>query len=267
MSQPALSISIKNLEEILGGSLITRSTRTLALTPEGEAFLPVAKRLLADWDEAFNDVMNMFSLQRGKLTIAAMPFFSTALLPEILMSYQAQYPNINISLHDVINESVIDSVRTGRAELGICFDPGKNDDLVYTELYQEAFIAVLPATNPLAKRKKVVWNELFEYPFLALQQPASLTSYIREAMEQHDISMSVQIETQQLSSIAKMVAAGLGVSVMPKSSTKEMLEVGACCVPLVEPRITQSVGVIHRSRYQLSVAANEMREMIIETLK
>ena len=264
MSQPALSISIKNLEEILGGSLIARSTRTLALTPEGQAFLPVAKRLLADWDEAFNDVMNMFSLQRGKLTIAAMPFFSTALLPDIFVEYQTRYPNINISLHDVINESVIDSVRSGRAELGICFAPERSDDLIYTELYEEAFIAVLPRDNPLAKKKKVVWSELFEYPFLALQQPASLTGYIREAMAQHDISMSVQIEAQQLSSIGKMVAAGLGVSVMPKSSAKEMADIGAFCLPLVKPSITQSVGIIHRNRYQLSVAASEMKQVITD---
>jgi LysR family carnitine catabolism transcriptional activator len=56
LSQPALSITIKNLEDVLGGTLLTRTTRTLALTPEGQAFLPVAQRLLADWDHALGDI-------------------------------------------------------------------------------------------------------------------------------------------------------------------------------------------------------------------
>ena len=264
MSQPALSISIKNLEEILGGCLITRSTRTFALTPEGHAFLPVAKRLLADWDEAFNDVVNMFSLKRGKLTLAAMPFFSTALLPDILVKYQRLYPNINISLHDVINESVIDSVRSGRAEIGICFAPGKNDDLIYTELFKESFVAVVPADNPLASQEQTTWEGLFNYPFLALQQPASLTSYIRDAMKANDIRFATQIETQQLSSIGKMVAAGLGVSAIPKSSIKEMEQIGAVCLALKKPLVSQSLGIIQRNRYQLSVAADEMKTLITE---
>ena len=62
LSQPALSISIKNLEETVGGKLLARSTRTLSLTPEGQIFLPTAKRLLADFDDAFIELAELFSL-------------------------------------------------------------------------------------------------------------------------------------------------------------------------------------------------------------
>ena len=84
LSQPALSIAIRNLEEAVGGRLLARSTRRLSLTPEGEAFLPVAERLLEDWDSALRDLHNLFSMRRGKLTLAAMPSFSSNQLPQIV---------------------------------------------------------------------------------------------------------------------------------------------------------------------------------------
>lgn len=84
LSQSALSLTIKALEEGLGGRLFTRNTRNVALTPEGEALLPLARRLIADWDNAEDELRQRFTLQRGRVTVAAMPSFAGNLLPPIL---------------------------------------------------------------------------------------------------------------------------------------------------------------------------------------
>ncbi len=267
LSQPALSITIKNLEEILGGSLLTRSTRTLALTPEGQAFLPVAQRLLADWGNALTDISNLFSLKRGKLTIASMPFFAGSILPTILSEYQSKYPNINIRIHDVVNEAVIEETRSGRVELGVCFDPGESDDIQFTSLFREEFIAVLPAEHPLANqpnKEHVEWFNLFQYPFLTLLQPASLQEYIKETATDLNVQFSPHIETHQLSTIGRMIALGLGVGTVPKACTQQMQEMGAVCRPLVNPSLTRQVGLIHRRRYALSATASAMRDIMIQ---
>lgn len=264
LSQPALSITIKNLEEALGGALLARSTRTLGLTPEGEAFLPVAKRLLNDWDLALTDVSNLFSLKQGKLALACMPFFAASHLPSILRSYQGSYPNINISVHDVVNEAVIDETQSGRVELGVCFDPGEHDDLVFDPLFCEEYVALLPVQHALAKRDTLYWEDLLRYPFLTLQQPSSLHLDIKTAMKEHDIPFSVHIETHQLTTIGTMVSLGLGVSAVPKSCTEQMQQMGAVCRPLTDPLIVKKVGLIYRRRYALSAIASAMREAIIE---
>ena len=111
LSQPALSIAIKNLEEALGGKLLARTTRAVTLTPEGKAFYPVARRLLSDWQQSLQDVRNHFALRRGKLELAAMPTYTTNLLPQILADFHRQYPDIHVSVHDVIAENVVDMVR------------------------------------------------------------------------------------------------------------------------------------------------------------
>ena len=119
LSQPALSLTIKGLEEALGGALLQRSTRKVTLTQEGELFLPMARQLLADWDNVEEAMRQSFTLQRGKISVAAMPSFAANVLPEALKAFRDRYAGVNVTVHDVINEQVIEMVREGRVEMGI----------------------------------------------------------------------------------------------------------------------------------------------------
>lgn len=132
LSQPALSLTIKGLEEVLGGPLLQRSTRKVTLTQEGEIFLPMARQLLADWDNAEEAMRQSFTLQRGKISIAAMPSFAANVLPEVLKAFRDRYAAINVTVHDVINEQVIEMVREGRVEMGIAFEPAPTNNLLFT---------------------------------------------------------------------------------------------------------------------------------------
>lgn len=262
LSQPALSIAIRNLEEAVGGRLLERSTRSLELTPEGAQFLVVAKRLLGDWERSIEDVRNLFALRRGKLDIAAIPTFASSLLPQILASFHRQYADINVTVHDVITESVVEMVRAGRAELGVTFDPGEAQDLNFTALFRDRFVAVLPATHPLLKRRTLRWKDLARFPYITLQRPSSIRLLIDRMLQEHDIEMKPAFEAHQLASIGRMVAADLGISVVPALSSSQMEEMGARCRAISAPVITRHVGVITRKRHPLSAAAEAMLAVI-----
>ena len=112
LSQPALSSAISVLETAVGGRLLTRTTRTFALTPEGESFYPVALSLLADWDGALDNLHNRFALREGKISIAAMPSFAGNQLPIAIRNFKDAYPAVKITLNDVIAEEVVAMVRS-----------------------------------------------------------------------------------------------------------------------------------------------------------
>jgi LysR family carnitine catabolism transcriptional activator len=262
LSQPALSVAIKNLEEALGGPLLSRTTRTLALTPEGEAFLPTAQRLLAELDEALEEMHNRFALFRGKVAIAAMPFVASSYLPDVLKAFRNLHPKINLTVHDVIAEEVVDMVRRGRVEVGIAFDPGESDDLNFDPLYVDQFVGVVPADCELASSDQVSATALLEHDFIVLQRPSSVRLLVEETLESIGITALPQLETHQLTTIGRMVSRGLGVSIMPSLCTEQMQELGAVCKPLVSPVISHAVGVVTRSRYPLSTAAREMVNII-----
>ncbi len=265
LSQPALSISIKKLEDSVGGKLFERTTRSLALTPEGAEFYPVVQRLLSDWDRSLEDVHNLFALRRGKLDIAAMPTFASSLLPGILAEYHRQHAEINVAVHDVIAENVVDMVRSGRAELGVTFDPGEAQDLSFKPLFRDRFVAVLPRGHPLLDKSRLKWQDLQDFDYIAMQRPSSIRLQIDQILQDHGIRLNPTFEAHQLASIGRMVTAGLGISIVPTLSSGQMLEMGAECRPVIAPVITRNVGVITRKRYPLSVAAQAMIAVITKS--
>jgi LysR family carnitine catabolism transcriptional activator len=262
LSQPALSIAVRNLEEAVGGRLLQRTTRSVTLTPEGAEFLPVARRLLRDWDSSLEDVRNLFTLRRGKLDIAAVPTFASSLLPEILAAYHRKYADINITVHDVITESVVEMVRAGRAELGVTFDPGEAQDLHFAPLFRDRFVAVLPPEHPLLARRTLRWKDLTRHPYITLQRPSSIRLLLESTLAEHGIALVPAFEAHQLASIGRMVAAGLGIGVVPALSSSQMQEMGATCRAISAPVITRHVGVITRKRHPLSAAAQAMMAVI-----
>lgn len=262
LSQPALSIAIKNLEQALGGKLLARTTRSVALTPEGKAFYPVARRLLADWEQSLQDVRNHFALRRGKLDIAAMPTYTTNLLPHILADFHRQYPDINVTIHDVIAESVVEMVREGRCELGVTFDPGDAPELHFQPLFRDRFIAILPANHPLLARAHLGWPDVLAFPHISLQRPAGTRALIDQALAEKGLVLTPAFESHQLVSIGRMVGEGLGLSVVPSTSRAQMEEMGLQCRAISSPVITHQLGVITRRQQELSVAAQAMKGLI-----
>ena len=182
LSQPALSLTIKGLEEALGGALLQRSTRKVTLTQEGELFLPMARQLLADWDNVEEAMRQSFTLQRGKISVAAMPSFAANVLPEALKAFRDRYAGVNVTVHDVINEQVIEMVREGRVEMGIAFEPSPNHNLLFTPLAVDRFVAIVPQQSPLAKKKQLTWQELLTLDFITLQRPSAVRLMLEEAL-------------------------------------------------------------------------------------
>jgi LysR family transcriptional regulator, carnitine catabolism transcriptional activator len=171
MSQPALSLAIRSLEDALGGRLLTRTTRQVRLTAEGAALLPRAILLLADWDNLRERLRQHFTLQRGQLSIAAMPSFAGNVLPRILRRYREEHPNIQITVHDVIHEQVMEMVEAGRVELGVGFEPEAHNALAFEPLFIDRFMAIVPPDLPLASERSVTWMQLLDHNFITLQRP------------------------------------------------------------------------------------------------
>lgn len=264
LSQSALSLTIKALEEGLGGRLFTRNTRNVALTPEGEALLPLARRLIADWDNAEDEMRQRFTLQRGRVTLAAMPSFAGNLLPPILKQFRARYPQVNVTVDDVINEQVLEMVRDREVELGVAFEPQDNTSLVFTPLYIDRFVAVVPRDSPLAGRHEIDWQTLLQEPFITLQRPSTVRVMLEEHLWARGVQLPVEFESHQLATVGRMVASGLGVSAVPALCAGQMRELGGHCITLGEPVVERAIGVLTKPGDELSTAAQALFDILRE---
>ncbi|ERO63671.1 LysR family transcriptional regulator [Pseudomonas piscis] len=264
LSQSALSLTIKALEEGLGGRLFTRNTRNVALTPEGEALLPLARRLIADWDNAEDEMRQRFTLQRGRVTLAAMPSFAGNLLPPILKQFRARYPQVNVTVNDVINEQVLEMVRDREVELGVAFEPQDSTSLAFTPLYVDRFVAVVSRESPLAQRSEIDWQTLLQEPFITLQRPSTVRVMLEEHLRAQGVQLPVEFESHQLATVGRMVASGLGVSAVPALCAGQMRELGGHCITLGEPVVERAIGVLTKPGEELSTAAQALFDILRE---
>lgn len=265
LSQPALSLSIKSLEEKLGGKLFRRTTRTVGLTPEGEALMPIAKRLLAQWENAEDEMKQRFALQYGKITIASMPSFAASLLPKAIRNFHKSYPHIQVAIDDVLSDIVVEMVRNNQVEIGISFEPASLVDLVFYPLYEDVFIAIMPKGHPLQEHDRITWRALLEYSFITLQRPSSVRSMIDDSLNSAGIDAHVAFDAHQLATVGRMVSEGMGVAVVPALYQQQAIEQGSVCRPVVEPEIRRRVGVICKPKSNLSIAAAAMLDILIDT--
>lgn len=257
VTQPALSSAIKKMEQQIGGLLFSRTTRRVELTPEGQTFLPTAKRLVSDWDEAIQDMQNLFAMNQGTLRIAAMPSFAESRLPISLKQYHKRWPNIRIRVMDVVMEDVIDAVLSGRAELGFTFEPDNMDGFEFSPIGQDQFIGVVPRNHPLSSAESVDWKTLLSYPFVAMNRESAVRRWT-EDIAQAVGPLKIIAETSQLGSLGQLIAQGLGISVVPALCQQQMERKGLLCLPIDDKQLVKSVGIIRRQRGSVSIAAQAL---------
>ncbi|WP_349609153.1 LysR family transcriptional regulator [Halomonas sp. H10-9-1] len=262
LSQPALSIAIRKLEESAGGALFNRSPRGVQLTPEGRHFLPMARRLIGDWDDALGDLGELFNKERGKVTLAALPTLAAGFLPAVLADYRRRYPNIAINVHDVLANQVDELVSSQRADIGFSVKPGAAEAIHFEPLVDDHFVAVCPQGHPLLENKTVRWEELIAFPIIALSRLSSTRQAIDDVLQKLGTGMDVMCEVSQIGTAGRMVAAGLGVAALPSLSFKQISAEGLEWRPLTHPNVPRTLGIITPARTSRSAAANAMMDVV-----
>jgi LysR family carnitine catabolism transcriptional activator len=258
LSQPALSTSIKNMEAQLGGQLFARTTRKVMLTPEGKAFLPTAKRLIADWDGALNDVQNLFSVQQGRLTLAAMPSFAEGHLASILQIYHQQHPNIRLRVIDVVMEQAIEAVQSKRADIGFVFEPENLQGLEFYPLLTDNFCVVMSQNDAASKLRSVSLSQVASQPLVTTNIGSSIRRWIDAVFAAHSLDTNIIADASQLGTIGQLVKRGLGWSIVPQLCEQQMQAKGLVCLPLEGNLLQKSVGMITSSKDGLSSAAKQL---------
>ena len=264
ITQSALSLSIKSLEEELGGKLFQRNTRKVSLTSEGNSLIPFAIKLLSNLEDMEKDVKQRFQLNRGTLNIASMPFATHSILPQVLHHFSHKFPNISFSIHDIPNENIIEKVQDGIFQLGICFQPTQYKNLNFDLLFEEDFVAIVPKDHELAHRTSITMSELCTYPFVTLQQPSIVRSIVEESCRQNNLILNLKVECHQISSLSQFIAQGMGVTVIPRHYQHFIDTAHNQIVEIDLGNVQLKLGIIYKKNAELSNLSQQFIKEIID---
>jgi len=254
-TQPAVSQTIRKLEEDLGEALFDRSSRHGHLTDAGAVLREYAEKLLNLRGEVRAALTELRSAGRGKLSIAANEFTSLYLLP-LLHEFRRACPMVRVSVTRSLASRVSEAVLNHSVELGMLSfepeDPALRSVVVATD--ELAF--VVHPRHPLAGAKKAGIRELGAQSFVAHHVPSPHRAKVLAAFRRHKTPLNMDVELPTLEAIRKFVAMGNGVALVPAVCVQGELARGELVrVPVPELQFERKIRIVHRKKATLSHAA------------
>ncbi|MEY3307436.1 MAG: hypothetical protein RLZZ413_1474 [Pseudomonadota bacterium] len=251
ISQPALSVQIRDLEDILGQPLVERGARQIRLTNLGEAFALRVRAILSMVDELGDLARASHGPLTGRLRIGVIPTVAPYLLPRVIKNLAARYPGLDLRLREAVTQTLITDLLEGRLDTAIVALPVSEPSLTETALFDEEFMLV----RPLDDVNKPVPNPemLREMRLLLLEEGHC---FREQALSFCNLSTSVPrdlMEGSSLSTLVQMVGAGIGVTLIPEMAVPiETRSATVSVVRLGQPRPSRTIGMIWRKSNPLA---------------
>jgi LysR family carnitine catabolism transcriptional activator len=254
LSQPAVSAHIRELERQVGVPLVHRTTRHVSLTNEGKAFAARARRALDELEIASQDLRELAAVHRGRVVVACIVPMMATVVPTVIKRVKELYPALEIEIRDVLSAQLDALITSGEADFGIGPRPS-GTQVTFTRLDRDDFVAAVPQDHPLAGREEISLTELAEYPIITTTRNTNARTVLERALHELHQTMQPAFELVHHLSVGKMVEAGLGVTLLPRSAVGSMSSARIVTVELKAPRIFRELGLITRREYQFSPAA------------
>jgi LysR family carnitine catabolism transcriptional activator len=262
LSQPAFSELIRQLEESVGTRLFDRTTRRVELTAEGQEFHAGALRVLEDIDAMLATVRDRVERKRGRVSIALLPSLAADWLPSVLAEFRAAYPGIDVQVADVLSEPCVGLVRGGQADFAFAAVRADTSELRAEAFCSDEFFLVCPKSHPASRLRDPKPRDLAEWPFIHLSRTSSVRQYIEAAT--HPQPLRPVLEVDQLATVAGMVRAGLGISIVPALALYAFQDPGIVTRPIRWSGLTRRIYVLRRRDRVLSEAAQALYDFVLE---
>jgi DNA-binding transcriptional LysR family regulator len=265
LSQSTLSGSLKELEETLGVALIHRTTRKSQLSPVGEAFLPFARRILGDVDQAVTAIHDWKELKGGAVRIAAPQLMACTLMPEVVAAFAEEHPLVRVQIVDSWESGVIPQVIAGEVDLGIGAERDVPPELEAAKLFDMPIMVVMRRGHPLMKRTQVSWEDLARFDLIVLRGDFTpeLSQKLAAAGKP---ALRPSHEVAFVTTAFSMVHAGLGVTLCLPYALLMLGRQSLEYRPLCDPTVTRRITLWFRRGHPLSPAATAFREFLFRRL-
>lgn len=261
-TQPAVSISIRKLEEWVGQPLFVRGSGARMLTDAGVLLLEYADRMLNLREEIRKGMNDLRGLERGQLALGVNESSIHALLPA-LDRYRRLHPGIHIKVHRVFSRDVPREVLNHHLDIGVISYLPEERDLAAFEFHRDSLVLIVWPGHRLAKRKDVDIQDLGEETFVAHIVESPYRQRVIQMFARHRVPLQMDIEMPTLESIKMLVEMKKGVAIVPRMCVEsEVARGGLRALPIRQMRVARRLYLVYRRDRPLTAAAQELVEII-----
>lgn len=253
VAQSAVSRQIFKLEAELGVDLFIRDGRKVRLTPIGKMFLGHMQQALQVIEKAQQEIEDYLDPQRGTVKIGFPSSLASHMLPMVISAFREHYPNVQFQLQHGSYRELIDLVAKGTLNLSLIGPVPKGIKHINGDtLFLEKFVALLPASHPLAEQPKLKLSQLRGDLFVLFPEGYVLRDLVIEACASQGFEPKISFEGDDIDAIKGLVAAGLGITLLPEIALNDNIPRSTVKIHFDDPQVTRSVGIITPATRELT---------------
>ncbi len=264
ISQPALTITINQLEDLSGTKLFVRTTRKVCLSAGGEDFLPLAQKLLQDVESAFQMLNRSASQRNGIINMAILPSIAIKLMPKVIQDFKQEQQDIKVNLRDDNARGVYHQVRSNKADFGICNHWEDAADLHFTPLFFDRVgVVCLPNHDLSQKQGPIEWQEIEGLNFANMSQDTGVNALINQAHGLPESVYTPEYEVLTMAALAGIIEADLAITALPAIAVPRLTDCALVYRELIEPVVDRQVFIITRKDQALGPSAKLLFDLLI----
>ena len=256
LSQPAVSLQIKGLEEEIGQRLFERHGKRVTITNAGRLLCHRAEQILALVDRAREDLSGLGALNTGHLSIGTSDTNCTYVLPPSVRAFRTRYPGVEIRLTDRMSPDVVRLVVEGTVDFGIATMPVGHRGVATSHLFDRKDVVIAPPEHALQNKQNLRLPDLADENWLMLEPGSTSRGLVDQAMLDEGIRPTIVMELSSIEVIKKFVGIGLGIAIVPEVAVGRDLADGDLCCLDVGGIPSRQVSLILRPGGYLSPAAD-----------
>ncbi|RYF43805.1 MAG: LysR family transcriptional regulator [Comamonadaceae bacterium] len=267
VTQSAVSVLIRQMEEGLGVRLFDRTTRSLQPTQAAAEAIVVAERILRDVDSLGAGLRDLKALRRGRIGLAVTPTLAEILLPPVVRRFSALHPEIRLVIDDCAPDQFVSRVLGEHVDFGIGTPERAAAGVDAQTLVRDHLSLVCLPDHPLARRKALKWADLAGHPVITVRPGYGIRPLIDGAAAGAGVQLEVVNEVTFLSTALWMTASGLGASIMPSAFARQSMHRQLVVLPLGGPRVSRDVFIVTKRGRSLPPACERLIEVMRAVLR
>lgn len=243
ITQPAISRSIKKLEDELGVILLVREVDGVRLTDDGAILFEHAKQILSQFNSMNKALQDKSGSLTGTLNVGLPPVIASTYFADIIMAFSSRYPQVELKIFELGTKQMADAMREGQVETAAVVLPFNEDIFELTPFSNDHLILLMPPSHPLAIRKEVHFQELITEPLIFFSENFRINDLVYSACGIHNTEPIIAGRSNHLDLIIAMVKAGVGMTLLPNSMFNKNPIDDLVVIPVVEPTLSYQLAL------------------------
>ena len=265
ISQPAVSVHIKKLEHTLGKKLLTRTPHNIQLTPEGLIILADVKKILYLCDNLKISSNYQHETMEGNIRIAAIHSVGMYEIGDFLSTFMKSYPKIHVHLEFRRSDEIYSLLLTERIDIGVVAYSEKRTRIEALPLGEDELVLIVDKNHPLWGKKSIKLEEINNQPFVAFEEGIPTREAIDQILTEKGINIDIRMTNDNIYTLKRVVAAGIGVSIVPTSSVDEEVSSGLLCrVKIRDINLSRPLSLLKLKKNTLSPPTELFVEQLIK---